>query len=263
MACRRARQPHAERRDARPADDDGRLPRVAALADPLRMFDSCLISDGGAAFVTTTVERARDLPQPPAIVEGVGEATRAPATTGRSSPHSRARRRCSSTPVAFEMAGIDAGRRRRAHVLRPVHRRVDDADRGHGLLPEGRGRAVRGGRHAASRRRALPYNTHGGLLCHTYVLGIAHVVELVKQLRGVARRRRCPTARSPCTAATPDRRAPRWCSRRIAERGHPARRLPAARPRRAAHRAVLRGRGRGRAADPALRLVRPVRVVSG
>ena len=31
------------------------------LADPLRLFDSCLISDGGAAYVTTSVERARDL----------------------------------------------------------------------------------------------------------------------------------------------------------------------------------------------------------
>src|SRR5207248_6268145 len=32
----------------------------------------------------------------------------------------------------------------------------------------------------------LAFNTHGGLLSHAYVLGIAHVVEVVKQLRGTA-----------------------------------------------------------------------------
>ncbi|HEX2737860.1 MAG TPA: lipid-transfer protein, partial [Acidimicrobiia bacterium] len=45
----------------------------AMLADPLRKFDSCLISDGGAAFVTTSLERARDLKHPPAVVAGIGE----------------------------------------------------------------------------------------------------------------------------------------------------------------------------------------------
>jgi len=33
---------------------------------------------------------------------------------------------------------------------------------------------------------SLAYNTHGGLLSHAYVLGIAHVVEVVRKLRGAA-----------------------------------------------------------------------------
>ena len=32
----------------------------------------------------------------------------------------------------------------------------------------------------------IPCNTHGGLLSHAYVLGISHVIELVRQLRGEA-----------------------------------------------------------------------------
>src|SRR3954469_20906867 len=43
------------------------------LADPLCLLDSCLISDGGAAYVTTSVERARDLRRDPVVVAGVGE----------------------------------------------------------------------------------------------------------------------------------------------------------------------------------------------
>src|SRR5256886_13229182 len=77
------------------------------LARPLRMFDSCLISDGGAAFVTTSIDRARDLRRPPAVVAGVGEGT------AESGGHWSQQRAFTSTPQvfasppAFKMAGLE------------------------------------------------------------------------------------------------------------------------------------------------------------
>src|SRR6185295_14358843 len=68
---------------------------AAMLADPLRLFDSCLISDGGAAFVTTSIERARDLPQTPAVVRGVAEGLSA------SGGHWSQQRDFTSTPQVF------------------------------------------------------------------------------------------------------------------------------------------------------------------
>ena len=123
------------------------------LADPLRLLDSCLISDGGAAYVTTSVERARDLRRDPVVVAGVGEGYSGSGTHWALQRAFTSTPQVFSAPGAFAMAGLTPGRRRRAHGVRPVHRRVAHADRRHGLLPEGRGRRVRRGRHAAPRRR--------------------------------------------------------------------------------------------------------------
>ena len=42
------------------------------FVDPFRKEDCCLISDGGGAYVMTSVERARDLRRPRIDVAGVG-----------------------------------------------------------------------------------------------------------------------------------------------------------------------------------------------
>jgi acetyl-CoA acetyltransferase len=156
------------------------------LADPLRMFDSCLISDGGAAYVTTSIERARDLPQPPAVVAGVGEGH---ASSGG---HWSQQRDFTSTPQvfaappAFAMAGIEPADVDVLTVYDPFTvvsmMQIEDM----GFCEKGdAGKFVEGDtlHHDAGQ---LPFNTHGGLLSHAYVLGIAHVVEVVKQLRGTA-----------------------------------------------------------------------------
>jgi acetyl-CoA C-acetyltransferase len=44
------------------------------IADPLHLLDCCIISDGGGAVIVTSLERARDLRQPPVVIRGTGEA---------------------------------------------------------------------------------------------------------------------------------------------------------------------------------------------
>lgn len=156
------------------------------LADPLRLFDSCLISDGGAAYVTTSVERARDLPQPPAVVAGVGE-----GISGTGGHWSQQRAFTStpqvfSAPWAFRMAGLTPADVDVLTMYDPFTvvalMQIEDM----GFCAKGEGGAFVEGESLWFDRGALPTNTHGGLLSHAYVLGIAHVVEIVKQLRGTA-----------------------------------------------------------------------------
>ncbi|MEY2469464.1 MAG: 17-hydroxy-3-oxo-4-pregnene-20-carboxyl-CoA lyase, partial [Actinomycetota bacterium] len=42
-------------------------------AEPLHLLDCCQESDGGQALVITSVERARDLPQPVAVIEAAAQ----------------------------------------------------------------------------------------------------------------------------------------------------------------------------------------------
>ena len=157
-----------------------------ALAEPLGLLDSCLISDGGAAYVTTSVERARDLPHPPAVVAGVGEGSS--ATGG----HWALQRAFTSTPQvfsapnAFAMAGLTPGDVDVLTVYDPFTvvslMQIEDM----GFCPKGEAGSFVEGDTLFHDSGKLPFNTHGGLLSHAYVLGIAHVVECVKQLRGVA-----------------------------------------------------------------------------
>lgn len=156
------------------------------LVDPLRMEDCCLISDGGAAYVMTTPERARDLRQPPCHVRGVGEGHSKAGLYWSQQGDFTATPQVFSAPPAFEMAGL---RPKDVDVLALYDpftivalMQIEDM----GFCPKGDGgRFVEGGGLDFD-GGVLPFNTHGGLLSHAYVLGIAHVVELVRQIRGEA-----------------------------------------------------------------------------
>jgi len=156
------------------------------IADPFRKEDCCLISDGGGAYVMTTAERARDLAKPLVTVAGIG------LGNSRTGVHWAEQGEFTSTPqrfaapVAFAMAGLE---RSDVDVLTCYDpftivslMQIEDM----GFCPKGEGGRFVEGAALHFDGGVLPYNTHGGMLSHAYVLGIAHVVEVVRQLRGEA-----------------------------------------------------------------------------
>ena len=185
--------PAAWRRDPLSVDEVLAAPMVC---DPLGVLDCCLVTDGGAAVVVTSAERARGLAGPPVHVLGVGEA------------HSH--RHISSMPDLTTTSAVESGRRAyEAAGLGPAD--VDVAllydaftitpvlfleDLGFCAKGEG-GAFVEGGRTAPG--GDFPMNTNGGGLsyCHPGMYGLLLVVEAVRQLRGECGERQvegCQTA---------------------------------------------------------------------
>jgi acetyl-CoA acetyltransferase len=156
------------------------------LVDPLRVEDCCLISDGGGAYVMTTPERARDLRKPPVEVVGVGEGRSATGLYWSQQREFTSTPQVFSAPAAFAMAGIGPPDVDVLALYDPFTivalMQIEDM----GFCGKGEGGAFVEGEALAFDGGRLPYNTHGGLLSHAYVLGIAHVIELVRQLRGEA-----------------------------------------------------------------------------
>lgn len=155
------------------------------LSDPLRALDCCLVNDGGSAYVMTSMERARDLPNPPVAVAGVGwgakNLTQAQYFTQAEDLKTSAA--AISGPRAFEEAGltpadVDVAEIYDCFTISALIQLEDI-----GLAPKGGGGALAEAGHFDP-GGSLPMNTHGGLLSHSYTVGAGHVVEAVRQLRG-------------------------------------------------------------------------------
>lgn len=156
------------------------------IASPFRKEDCSLISDGGGAYVMTSVERARDLRRPVVDVAGVGLGSSASGVHWAQQRAFTSTPQVFSAPAAFAMAGITPADVDVLACYDPFTivslMQLEDM----GFCEKGAGGPFAGGGSLAYDSAILPYNTHGGLLSHAYVLGIAHVVELVRQLRGEA-----------------------------------------------------------------------------
>jgi len=174
------RNPEAFMRDPLSIED---VLNARMVSDPLTVRDSCLVTDGGGAFVLVRADRARDLPQKPVYV--LGNAT---ANWNRqvSSMHDLTVTAASqSGREAFAMAGLapkdmDVVQLYDAFTINTLLF-LEDL----GFCQKGEGGAfVEGGAIAPGGRLAVNTNG-GGLSCtHPGMYGIFTVIEAVRQLRG-------------------------------------------------------------------------------
>jgi len=155
------------------------------IAYPFTKDECSLISDGGAAIIVTTLERARDLKKKPVEIIGAGMKTGQEHVTMSES--------FSSTPAAragrdaFGMAGItpsdiDFAELYDCFSITPIITLED-----FGFCARGEGGPFVGDGKRIELGGELPIVTHGGCLSHCHPglpSGIFHITEAVKQLRG-------------------------------------------------------------------------------
>jgi acetyl-CoA acetyltransferase len=181
--------PLAQYRDPIAVDDvlSSRL-----VADPLHVLDCCVISDGGAACVVTTAERARDLPKPAARVLGAAHALTHHLNISQM-PDITVTAAAQCGPLALQRAGVTVADVDVLEVYDSFTITVLLSLEDLGFCPKGEGgRFVEGGRLRWD--GALPTNTDGGGLsaCHPGMRGMFLIVEGVRQLRGEGTAKQVP-----------------------------------------------------------------------
>jgi acetyl-CoA acetyltransferase len=183
-----ARTPHAQKRRAITLDE---YLASDPVVEPLRRLDCCLVSDGAAAVLVTTEERAANLRG--VAVRILGHAQAHSLSTYASPEHFEVLPAARCGPKALAQAGatpadVDLALLYDCFTI-VVLLQLED----YGFCQKGEsGPFVEGGRIGPG--GSLPVNPSGGLLAEGYGGGMLHVIEAVRQLRGEAGERQVTDA---------------------------------------------------------------------
>jgi acetyl-CoA C-acetyltransferase len=170
----------------RPCTIEGAM-SSAMIADPLRLYYACPISDGAAAVVLCSMEKAKKFTDKPVRIAGFGHATDVQTLQEREDPAVLKSVKLASQQ-AFKMAklgpkDIDVIETHDAFEILEIVQSEDAGffEKGKGHLAVERGVTALDGE--------LPINPSGGLKAKGHPVGatgVAQIVELVWQLRGEA-----------------------------------------------------------------------------
>ncbi len=157
------------------------------IAEPLTKYDCSIISDGGAAFIVTTEDKAKELgiENDLAYLWGMGQGYSHQYLTTLENLDQIYNAVERSGEKAFSTAGIEPRDVDIAFLYDCFTITVLLELEGLGFVPKGEGGAFAlEGRMEIG--KDLPVNTHGGLLSQAHLGAMHHVVEATLQLRGDA-----------------------------------------------------------------------------
>lgn len=153
---------------------------AAYLIDPFRMYDACLLSDGGRAFIVTSTERAMDLRPPTVSIMGIGEQNisvdihQSNLMAGSTGAKEAGEKALNMADIAID--SIDA-----CEIYDCFTYTVEITLQDYGFFEHGEGKDwFKDGRTAPGGE--LPVNTSGGLLSEAYFMGLTPLTEGVMQL---------------------------------------------------------------------------------
>ena len=160
------------------------------IIEPLHLLDCCLVSNGAVALIVSPADRAKDMPQPPVYVHGMGQGH--PGDSNRTGSNWETETGAKlAAETAYKMAGVGPSDVTVAELYDCYTYTVLVTLEDYGFCAKGEGGPfVADGKLGPG--GSLPVNTGGGELSGYYMWGMTPLSEAIIQGRGAGGERQVP-----------------------------------------------------------------------